>query len=916
MWAERVVGMSLVKRGTPMSKILRQSVLSGVAIGAFSAVSALGVSALSSPALAVQAQAAPTVQRIQVRGNQRIEADTIRSYLIIRPGTTLDQQSLDTALKTLFATGLFADVDIAFDNGMLLVEVQENPIVNRVIFEGNKRTKEDKFTEEIQLAPRIVYTKAKVQSDLQRIIEVYRRSGRFAATVTPKVVPLRQNRVDVVFEIDEGPVTGVSKINFSGNEAFTNRELRNVVLTAESRWYNFFESNDNYDPDRLEFDRELLRQHYTKVGYADFQVVSAIAELTPDRENFFISFQVEEGPKYDFGKISVKTTLDKVNEDFLERSLPVRTGTTFNSELIEKAVEAITFATGVSGYAFVDVNPRLNRNPDAKTVDITFEVNEGPRVYVERINIGGNTRTLDTVIRREMRVAEGDAFNRVLIDRSEQRINGLGFFGEVEIAESAGSAPDRSVLDVNVTEQSTGSFSVGAGVSSTDNFIANVSISERNLLGKGQFLQLDLRASDRTQTANIRFREPYFLDRNLSAGFDVFNSRVDFRESGFIRESLGGGLNVGFPVSEFGRLGLNYVVRNDNVLLGNNTFTDTGNLFPVGQERTDFLAETYIDPNDVQTRDITIRVQQTDENDEPVEDANGNPVLVDQMVTQFTSQVCNLQVNRFEASCESQGEFLTSALGYSLSFNRLNNPFVPTRGWRAAISQSVSGLGGDVFNLKTQVQGAYYKPLPFDFVGALKFDVGYVDGFNDDNVKIQDRFFRGASSFRGFEVAGVGPRQVIPSNVGTGVRGRGRALGAKAYAVGSAELSLPLPLPEEYGIRASLFSDFGTVGLLDNDTKGLNDLFENQFNSDFDPGFNTNIEPCGVNPNQAFCVDFDGDLIFDKPIQDDMSLRVSAGVSINWKSPFGPVQIDISEALIREEYDEVEAFRFSAGGQF
>jgi outer membrane protein insertion porin family len=844
----------------------------GFAIASLATLVVMPVAQAQQQGPAPQVQGGAVVQQVLVRGNQRIEADTIRSYLIIRPGQRVDQQSLDTALKTLFATGLFKDVDISLTGNALVVQVVENPIVNRIIFEGNRRTKEDKLTEELQLAPRAVYTKAKVQSDLQRIIEVYRRSGRFAATVTPKVVELPQNRIDVIYEIDEGPITGVAKINFTGNEAFTSRELRDVVLTAESRFWNFFESNDNYDPDRLEYDRELLRQHYTKLGYADFQVTSAIAELSPDRKNFFISFDVDEGPKYDFGKVRVRTNLDRVNSDYLERILPIRTGQQFNSELIEKATESITYATGVSGYAFVDVNPRLARNPEARTVDITFEVNEGPRVYVERINIGGNTTTLDNVIRREMRLAEGDAFNRVLVDRSQRRINSLGFFSDVTIEELPGTAPDRTVLDVKVAEQSTGSFSVGAGVSSADNFIANMSIQQSNLLGRGQFLQLDLRASSRQESVNIRFREPYFLGRNLSAGFDIFGSSLDFEESGFVRESIGAGLSVGFPVSENGRLGLNYILRNDDVLI------DSRSSFTVA---TDTPTSTVVISNPQGTVD---RVSNPG-------DPNSDVI---------TAQTCDFIINQLESTCESRGESLTSALGYSLSFNQLDNPFLPTRGWRASLSQTFAGLGGDVQYLKSQFQAAYYRPLPFDIIGSLQMDVGYVDGWGDDTIRISDRFFRGASSFRGFEVAGVGPRRVRED--GSNRNTRSSSLGGKAYAVGTVEALLPLPLPEDYGIRASLFTDFGTVGLIDEASKQLND----------DTPF---INPDGTISRGSW-VDFNGDGILDEPIQDDLSLRATAGISINWRSPFGPVQIDISEAFIKEDYDVVEGFRFSAGRQF
>ena len=514
----------------------------------------------------VHSQEAPIIQGISITGNQRIEAETVGSYLPIQAGMPADPELLDLSLKTLFNTGLFSDVSLEMQpNGSLLITVKENPIVNRVIYEGNKRVKEDKITEEVQLTARSVYTRAKVQADTQRIIELYRAKGRFAAQVTPKVTPLDQNRIDVIFEIDEGPKTGIAKVNFVGNKIFTDSQLRGVILTKESRWWRFFSSNDNYDPDRLEYERELLRQHYGKEGYADFQVVSAVAELTPDRKNFFITFTVDEGPQYTVGEVRVKTTLAKLDGDTLVRFVPIREGQTFNSEKLEKATEAITFATGATGYAFVDVNPRLERFEDTKTIDITFTVNEGPRVYVERINIKGNTRTLDKVIRREIRIAEGDPFNRVLVDRSRARIRSLAFFSEVEIEEKPGSAPDRTELDVNVQEQSTGSFSVGVGVSSTDNFIVDFSIQERNLMGRGQALTFRVQASSRTRLVDLQFTQPYFLGRNLSAGASAFNQRTNFREAGFVRNRIGFGLNTGFFVSEYGRGGVSYLLSKDDV---------------------------------------------------------------------------------------------------------------------------------------------------------------------------------------------------------------------------------------------------------------------------------------------------------------------------------------------------------------
>lgn len=828
---------------------------------------------------------APVIRAINVRGNQRIEADTIASYLVVHAGDQADPQLLDVGLKTLFNTGLFADVSLAMQpDDTLLIEISENPIVNRVLIEGNRRVKDDKITEEVQLAARGVFTRAKAQADVQRIIEVYRRSGRFAATVTPKVTPLDQNRVDVVYEIDEGPKTGVAKVNFIGNKSFSSAELRGAILTRESRWWRFFSNKSTYDPDKLEYERELLRQFYARNGYADFQVVSAVAELTPDRKDFFITFTVDEGEKYRIGEVRVKTSLSKLDENALESFVPIKSGEIYDGERVEKTTESLTFATGSAGYAFVDVQPRLNRNPETKTVDITFDVNEGPRVYVGRINIRGNSTTLDKVIRRELRIAEGDAFNRVLVDRSKTRIRSLDYFKEVEIEEKPGSAPDRTDLDVSVEEKATGAFSVGVGVSSTENFILDFSVEQRNLMGRGQFLRFRVQASSRTRTVDIRFTQPYFLDRNLAAGFSISNSRVNFRESGFTQNRYGFGLNAGFQVSEYARGSVFYQLARDNVNLNEDSIfnqitqqvvdgTDITNLFVPGAT-VPTLTPLFVDGNGIVTTTDT-GTRFTD--------------LAGQPISQYSAFICDLFATSITSTCEQRGRFLTSLIGYSLSYDTRDNPIDTTRGIRLNFSQSFAGLGGDVNYWRSEGLAAYYRPIYKGFIGKIQIRGGYVDGYGGDNVRIQDRFFEGAGTFRGFEVAGVGPRAL--SNVASSRGTFGRAIGGKIYAIATAEIYLPLPLPKEYGIRASLFSDFGTVGLVDESVKAIND-------------------------DVSFFVDPDQDGIFEEPIQDDLSPRLSAGVSVGWDSPFGPVRFDIARVLLKEDYDETEGFRFSAGTSF
>ncbi len=509
---------------------------------------------------------AQTIEAVQVEGNERIEADTVRSYLPVGPGDEFDAPTANRSLKSLFATGLFADVTIRLENHALIVRVVENPIINRVVFEGNQTIEDGALEAEIQLRPRVVYTRPRVQSDVQRLIEIYRRSGRFAAKIEPKVVQLPQNRVDLVFEVNEGPVTGIRRINFVGNKRFSDSALRDVIQTRESAWYRFFTTDDNYDPDRLTFDRELLRRFYLANGYAEFRVISAIAELTRDRGDFFVTFSLEEGERHRIGAIDIESRLRDLKPEVLLPDIGIESGEWYDADEVEETVQTLTESVGRRGYAFVDVRPRIERDREAHTVDVTFHIGEGSRVYVERIDIIGNDRTLDDVIRREFRLVEGDAFNSARIRRSRQRIQNLGFFGKVDIATTEGETPDRSVLTVEVNEVPTGELSFGAGFSSADGILGDISIRERNLLGQGQNLNLGFTISGRRQEIDLSFTEPYFLDRNVSAGFDLFRKTIDLQdESSFDRETTGFALRAGYPLAERLRHTLSYTFRIDDV---------------------------------------------------------------------------------------------------------------------------------------------------------------------------------------------------------------------------------------------------------------------------------------------------------------------------------------------------------------
>lgn len=753
--------------------------------------------AAAQPAQQVQQQA---IRQILVEGNQRVEADTVLSYLLIQPGQVADPRLVNLSIQTLFATGLFTDVQIEDQNGTVIVRVQENPIINRVVLEGNRAMDDDKITDEIEAQPRAIFTRARVQSDVQRIIEVYRRSGRFAATVTPKIIELPQNRVDLIFEISEGPVTGVRRINFIGNESFSDRRLRRELVTRESRWWRFFSSNDNYDPDRLEYDRELLRQFYQNQGYANFRVLSSVAELTPDQDAFYITMTIDEGEIYNFGEVKVSTEIEDLNEEFLAAILPVREGETFQGQLIEDSIDSLTFATGAAGYAFVNIRPMTTRNRDTRTVDVEFVIDEGPRVYIERIDIVGNTRTLDRVIRRELDIVEGDAFNQALLDRSRGSVRSLGFFEEVEVESAPGTSPDRARVAVQVTEQPTGELAFGAGFSSTDAFLIDLSISERNLRGRGQFLRLRISMSSRRESIDIRFTEPRFMDRNLAAGFDLFRVTSDFlSEASFQTQSTGASIRFGFPVTAQSNLQLRYTLRSDDVQVF----------------------------------------------------ASASSALLTQA-----------------------GRRNTSVAGYTLNWARIDDPIEPRNGFRLQFSQDFAGFGGDVRYVRSEMSGTFYKGLFGDVVASFTMNGGFVLPWGGDTVRINDRFFKGGNSFRGFEVAGIGPRTVT-RDVTTGQLIRRDALGGRLYAIGAFEVGFPLGLPEQYGVRGSLFTEFGTLGLLDDQ----DEIAEGAAGS-------------------LFTVD-------------DLSLRASAGLSIFWDSPFGPVRFDFAEAFLYEDYDKREFFRFS-----
>lgn len=495
---------------------------------------------------------------IEINGNQRIEAETIRSYMQLSSTDRFEPAAIDRAFKSLFATGLFADVAFDRRGNILIVNIVENPVINRLVFEGNEEIEDDVLQQEIQLRPRVVYTQARVQSDTQRIIDIYQRSGMYNVQVEPKIIRLDQNRVDLVFEITEGEETLVERIDFVGNEAFSDGSLRDEILTREASFWNFLSDADIYDPDRIAVDEEALRRFYNEEGYADFRVVSSVVELSPDQTAFFLTFTVEEGVRYKIGTIEIVSTLRDLDPEGLYDLITFDEGDWYDVSEVDQSVEALVNAIGTLGYAFVDVRPRYNRDPEGGVMDVTFEIQEGPRVFIDRIDITGNVRTLDEVIRREFRLVEGDPFNATKLQRTEQRIQNLGYFSYVKIDPQPTADADKVRINVEVEEQSTGELTFGIGFSTAEGPLGQIGLRERNLLGRGQDLRLDLSLSGRRSLINLSFTEPYFLDKPLSAGFDIYHTETERRESSFDERRTGLALRAGFELAEYTRQNWRY----------------------------------------------------------------------------------------------------------------------------------------------------------------------------------------------------------------------------------------------------------------------------------------------------------------------------------------------------------------------
>lgn len=740
--------------------------------------------------MASAAWADVTIKTIDVKGVQRMEPATVLSYLPFEKGDEVSQSELDQALKELYKTGFFSDVKLDVNGSTLTIEVDERPIVAHIAFEGNDKIEENVLMNEIHMKERDVYTPTKLREDVKRLKTIYQRMGLYSAQITTDVETMSRNRVDIVYKIDEGPKNYIEKIRFVGNKHFSSSDLKEELISKEKKWYRFFSSTDTYDPDRLEYDKEMLRRFYYSKGYMDFEIKDVTVQTDEKTKNFIVTFDLDEGKRYRFGTANIQVTLPEVNAQKLEKQISFRKGQIYNAEYIEETIQNITDELGREGYAFVEITPVFKKDPKTQVADVTFKVKEGARVFVNHIDITGNSRTLDKVIRREFRLNEGDPFNTDKIRRSRQRIENLGYFDKVNLKTvPVANAPDKTDIAVDVSEKSTGAFNVGIGWSTYDGLLFEVGVQERNFLGTGKIVGVTASTSGRETQVDLSYTDPYFMDKPISAGFDLFHIDRDYTDdSSYKAKTTGGALRSGWDYSERVRQTVKYTLQQDNV-------TDIDN-------------------------DASIYIK------------------------------------------EQEGKNVVSMIGQVLSYDTRDNIFNPTEGFYTSLGLDLAGIGGDTRFVRVNANAAKYYEVMDQWVLSVSASAGYIYGLNQE-VRINNRYYLGGSTLRGFDVAGVGARD----------KATGDALGGDWRVTASTQLMFPLGLPSEFGIKGKVFMDAGMLG----------------------------------KPDGHYAKD---------TIDYNNTPRVSVGTGILWQSPMGPINIDLGFPIVKEDYDETEVFRLNFGTGF
>ncbi len=753
------------------------------------------VSLVSVPQVA-QAQSY-TINSFDVDGNRRIETSTIIARTGIQPGQTVTAGELNDAFQRLLDSGVFETVELTPRGTTLQIEVQEYPTINQISIEGNRRVKDDVLIEAISSQPRRVFTPQVAEADADLIAEIYSAQGRVSATVIPRIIRRSDNRVDLVFEIAEGTTIEVERVSFVGNRAFSDRRLRRVLETKQANFLRTFLRSDTFIADRIEFDKQVIRDFYLSRGYVDFRVNSANVEFTRERDAFFLVMNVTEGQKFSFGKISTVSEIPGVNAADYQNALKIKPGVTYSPSLIENSIARQERLGIKQGVDFLRVEPRVTRNARDLTLDVQFVLTKGPRIFVERIDIEGNTTTLDRVIRRQFDTVEGDPFNPREIRQAAERIRALGFFAVADVEPREGSSPSQVIVDVDVEEQPTGSLSLGGSYSVSDGFGIAIGLNESNFLGRGQNLGITLSTAQDAEQYTLSFSEPYLLGRRLRFDLGLGLASTNSSFASYDTERVFFNPQLSYSIGELSALRLRY-----------------------GWDRSEMT-------------------QQDNE-------VNGAVI---------SSEI-------------DQGKRTTSSLGVSYVYDSRLGGLNPNAGVLFEVGLDAAGLGGDNEFYKSTARAiAQTRVLSEEVVLRATLEMGALHWRGDDFSRTLDRFVLGPNTFRGFEPAGLGPRDL--SN------GQDDAIGGNYYWVARFESDFPLGLPEELGLRGGVFYDVGNLYNIDN-----------------------------VNTAGANIVGADG------------SIRHVVGVSVLWETPFGPLRFNFSKALKKEDFDQEQNFDLTIQAQF
>ena len=840
------------------------------------------VAALLTVAFAMVASPAAHAQEIVVEGNQRVSTDTIRSYVTGAGG------SAEEARRQLLATGLFSDVRVSGGGGRYTVVVRENARIGRVVFEGNSKITTANLRPEVQAKDGAPLSQAVVNADVARVREIYRLIGRADATVSSRLVDLPNGRVDVVYTVDEGSKTGIYEIKFVGNNVYSDRRLKEIMQSGEMNLLSFIKTNDVYDADKIAADQELIRRYYLKNGYADFRVTGTDVVYSAENKGYTITISVSEGQQYRVGSVGFDSKAAGIDPELLRDQVATQVGDVYNADDVQRSLTGITTTAVRRGQPFVTARPTGLRDPATGTVAIGYVVEEGPRVYVERINVRGNTRTRDYVIRRELDLVEGDPYNKVLLDRGERRLNNLGYFKKVRVTTEPGQAADRVVVNIDVEDQPTGAFSIAGGYSTADGAIGEVSVSESNFLGRGQFVRVAGQIGERANGVDFSFTEPYFLGYRLAAGFDLFSKYSDqTRYSRYENRTTGGQIRLGFPITEESGITLRYSIFEQELKVPN----------------------TYKKPYN----DCTV----------PLPGLTPPTVVNGRVVGLYPDCAYNGEAS--VAVKESQGTTLTSLAGVTLAYNTVDNLKNPHNGLYAELKPDIAGIGGDSKYFRVTGEARYYKELFEDVVGVIKLQGGHIEATGKNrssngittigggDLRLVDHFFLGPSLVRGFAPSGIGPRDISTPDANA------NSLGGTTYFGATAEAQFAIPfIPRDLGIKGAVFADAGTLF----DYKGPRG-FDVNGTGTFDglacAGFaNANVGALSVQPE---CV----------RVRDKNIIRSSVGASILWNSPLGPIRFDYAYALSKDNgelvsfpglgfarvgKDQTQAFRFSGGTRF